>query len=54
MVIFVVQASFTLTLDPVDERRKEQNHDLVSFDDGDINAEVRSNKQVFSFLMVAQ
>uniref|UniRef100_A0A7I4A3Y7 NAD(+) kinase n=1 Tax=Physcomitrium patens TaxID=3218 RepID=A0A7I4A3Y7_PHYPA len=40
------KASFTLTLDPVDERRKEQNHDLVSFDDGDINAEVRSNKQI--------
>lgn len=40
------KASFTLTWDPVDERRQRQNHDLVSFESGEINAEIRSNKQI--------
>ncbi|KAG0631828.1 hypothetical protein M758_1G282200 [Ceratodon purpureus] len=40
------KASFTLTWDPVDERRQRQNHDLVSFESGNINTEVRSNKQI--------
>jgi hypothetical protein len=47
------QASFTLTSDAVDESRRRQNHDLVSFESGDINTEVRSNKQVLSFAILA-